>query len=233
MYSKELSERNPLRLFEHSIHGGVGPGNIGVVVARHGIGKTAFLVGIALDDAIRGRKVLHVSLDKSVDHVREFYDEIFMDLAHSAGLEDLATARLEMERHRMIHTYTGGSFSVDKLRHSVQFLKDVAHFEPACLILQGFAFEQATLADVESLRQLAAEFQVELWMSAWTHRGAATDERGIPEPLSKLAPAIAVIVQMADDGGAVKLSLLKDHDNPDVAKLALSLDPATMLLVKQ
>ena len=86
----------------------VGPGNIGVVVARHGIGKTAFLVGIALDDAIRGRKVLHVSLDKTVDHVREFYDEIFMDLAHSAGLEDLATARLEMERHRMIHTYAGG-----------------------------------------------------------------------------------------------------------------------------
>ena len=29
------------------------------------------------------------------------------------------------------------------------------------------------------------------------------------------------------------LSLLKDHDNPDVAKLTLALDPETMLLVKQ
>src|SRR5262249_20984785 len=86
MYAKELNERNPLRLFEHSIHGGLGPGNVGVVVARHGIGKTAFLVGIALDDAMRGRKVLHVSLDKTDDHIREFYDEIFMDLAHSAHL---------------------------------------------------------------------------------------------------------------------------------------------------
>jgi hypothetical protein len=233
MYSKELNERNPLRLFEHSIHGGLGPGNVGVVVARHGIGKTAFLVGIALDDAIRGRKVLHVTLDKTVDHVREFYDEIFMDLAHSAGLEDLASARLEMERHRMIHTYAGGTFTTDKLRHSIQFLKEVAHFDPACLILQGFAFEKATLADIEALRQLAAEFNVELWMSALTHRGAATDEHGIPEPVAKLAPAIAVIVQMADDGGTVKLSLLKDHDNPNVAKLALALDPSTMLLVKK
>lgn len=233
MYSKELSERNPLRLFEHSIHGGVGPGNIGVVVARHGIGKTAFLVGIALDDAIRGRKVLHVSLDKTVDHVREFYDEIFMDLAHSAGLEDLATARLDMERHRMIHTYAGGTFTIDKLRHSVQFLKEVAHFEPECLILQGFHFERATLTDIEALRQVAEEFKVELWMSALTHRGVASDDRGIPEPLAKLAPAIAVIVQMADDGGTVKLSLLKDHDNPDVAKLTLALDPSTMLLVKK
>jgi len=233
MYSKELNERNPLRLFEHSIHGGLGPGNLGVVVARHGIGKTAFLVGIALDDAIRGRKVLHVSLNKTVDHVREFYDEIFMDLAHSAGLEDLATARLDMERHRMIHTYVGKTFTIDKLRQSIQFLKDVAHFEPACLILQGFAFDQATLADIEALRQLAAEFNVELWMSALTHRGVAADERGIPEPITKLASGIAVIVQMTDDGGTVKLSLLKDHDNPNVAKLSLALDPSTMLLVKK
>ena len=233
MYSKDLNERNPLRLFEHSIHGGLGPGNVGVVVARHGIGKTAFLVGIALDDAIRGRKVLHVSLDKTVDHVREFYDEIFMDLAHSAGLEDLATARLEMERHRMIHTYAGGTFTTDKLRHSIQFLKEVANFEPTCLILQGFSCDQATLADIEALRQLAAEFNVELWMSALTHRGAASDERGIPEPIAKLTPAIAVVVQMADDDGTVKLSLLKDHDNPNVAKLALALDPSTMLLVKK
>jgi hypothetical protein len=233
MYSKELNERNPLRLFEHSIHGGVGPGNIGVVVARHGLGKTAFLVGIAIDDAIRARNVLHVTLDKTVDHIREFYDEIFMDLARSADLEDLAMARLDMERHRMIHTYTGGKFTTDKLRHSVQFLKDVAHFEPACLIIEGFAFEKATLAEIEALRQLAADFNVELWMSAVTHRGVASDALGIPEPLTKLASAIAVIVQMTDDGGTVKLSLLKDHDNPNVAKLTLALDPSTMLLVKK
>ena len=233
MYSKELNERSPLRLFEHSIHGGVGPGSIGVVVARHGLGKTAFLVGIAIDDAIRGRKVLHVSLDKTVDHVREFYDEIFMDLARSSGLEDLATARVDMERHRMIHTYSGGTFTIDKLRQSVQFLKEVAHFEPSCLIIEGFVFEQATLADIESLRNLAVAFNAELWMSAVTHRGVGADALGIPEPLTKLASAIAVIVQMADDSGSVKLSLLKDHDNPNVANLTLALDPSTMLLVKK
>ena len=29
MYRKELNERSPLRLFEHSIHGGLGRGNVG------------------------------------------------------------------------------------------------------------------------------------------------------------------------------------------------------------
>jgi len=233
MYRKELNERNPLRLFEHSIHGGLGRGNIGVVVARHGIGKTAFLVGIALDEAMRGRKTLHVSLDKTVDHLREFYDEIFMDLAHSAHLEDLPTERLEMERNRIIHTYAGKSFTIDKLRHSINFLKENAHFDPACLILEGFDFERATVADMKEFRQLAVEFDVEMWMSAITHRGVPSNEHGIPEPVAKLASAIAVIVQMADDSDGVHLSLLKDHDNPNVAKLTLALDPSTMLLVKK
>src|SRR5262245_29724219 len=233
MYRKELNERNPLRLLEHSIHGGLGRGNIGVVVARQGIGKTAFLVGIALDDAMRGRKVLHVSLENTVDHLREFYDEIFMDLAHSAHLEDLPSERLEMERNRMIHTYKGKSFTIDKLRHSINFLKEYAQFNPACVILEGIDFDRATVSEMTAFRQLAGEFNVEMWMSAVTHRGVPLDEHGIPQPVAKLSTAIAVIVQMADDNDGVQLSLLKDHDNPDVAKLALALDPSTMLLVKK
>ena len=233
MYQKELNDRNPLRLFEHSIHGGLGRGNIGVVVARHGIGKTAFLVGVALDDAMRGRKVLHVSLDKTVDHLREFYDEIFMDLAHSAHLEDLATARLEMERNRMIHTYTGKSFTIPKLRHSINFLKEYAHFDAACVILEGFDFDRATAEDLEAFRQLAQEFDVEMWMAAVTHRGVAMNDNGIPAHLARFADLISVIVQMSDAPDGVHLSLLKDHDNPNVAKLTLDLDPSTMLLVKK
>lgn len=233
MYRKELNERNPLRLFEHSIHGGLGSGNIGVVVARHGIGKTAFLVGIALDEAMRGRKTLHVSLDKTVDHIREFYDEIFMDLAHSAHLEDLGSERLEMERNRIIHTYAGKSFTIPKLRHSINFLKEYAHFEPACVIVQGYDFERAKLEDLEGFRQIAADFNVEMWMSAMTHRGVAVDGQGMPEHLAKLSSAISVVVQMSDGTDGVQLSLLKDHDNPDVARLTLALDPSTMLLVKK
>src|SRR5947208_17001628 len=119
MYSKELNERNPLRLFEHSIHGGLGHGKIGVVVARHGIGKTAFLVGIALDEAMRGRKTVHVALDKTVDHMREFYDQSFMDLAHSPQREDLACARLGMERNRIIHAYARKSLTRPKPRQPI------------------------------------------------------------------------------------------------------------------
>jgi hypothetical protein len=156
-----------------------------------------------------------------------------MDLAHSARLEDLPAERLEMERNRMILTYASKSFTTDKLSHSIKFLKENAQFDPACVIVQGFEFERATLADIEAFRQLAREFDVEMWMSAMTHRGIPSNEQGIPEHLAKLASAIAVIVQMTDHSDGVQLSLLKDHDNPNVAKLTLALDPSTLLLVRK
>jgi hypothetical protein len=233
MYRKELNDRSPLRIFENSIHGGLGRGNIGVVVARHGIGKTAFLVGVALDDVMRGKKVLHVALNKTVDHVREFYDELFLDLAHSAGLENIPQERLEMERNRNIHTYVGKSFTVPKLRHALGFLKEYAHFSPSLVVLQGYDFEHATVGDLNELAGLAKEFEVELWMSATTHRDAPKDGKGIPAPLTHVAEALSVVVRMAHDGKAVHLTLLKDHDSPEVASLPLALDPTTLLLVKE
>ena len=44
MIKKELISKSPLRILEKSIHGGVGKGNLGVIAARKGIGKTACLV---------------------------------------------------------------------------------------------------------------------------------------------------------------------------------------------
>ena len=46
MVKAELIKRSPLRVFEQSIHGGLGRGNIGVLASPKGVGKTACLVHI-------------------------------------------------------------------------------------------------------------------------------------------------------------------------------------------
>ena len=62
MYRKYLNARSPLRLLEKGLHGGLGAGNVGALVAGAGVGKSAFLVGVATDELLRGGTVLHVSL---------------------------------------------------------------------------------------------------------------------------------------------------------------------------
>ena len=73
MYREFLTARSPLRLLEKGLHGGLGKGNLGLVLAGHGVGKTSFLVCVALDDLLRGEHVLHVSLDQTVAHTRAHY----------------------------------------------------------------------------------------------------------------------------------------------------------------
>ena len=86
MYRKDVNERSPLRVFEKSMHGGLGRGIVGIVVSRAGVGQTAMLVQIALDDLLRERKVLHISHEHAVYHVRAYYDEIFNDLGFAFRL---------------------------------------------------------------------------------------------------------------------------------------------------
>jgi hypothetical protein len=233
MHRKDLNERSPLRLLEQSIHGGLGRGNIGVVTARHGLGKSAVLVGIALDDLMRGRKVLHVALDERFDKIRAYYDEIFMDLARTGNLQDVATERREVEQYRNIHTYIGNSFSIAKLREAITFLNTHMDFYPAALILEGYRFEQATKENMEELRQIAREIDGELWMSAVTHRDSNKNERGIPEPVAHLEDSIDVILALEPGDTSVTLRLLKDHNNPDVSPSHVALDPTTLLLIQE
>lgn len=230
MLLKELTDRSPLRVFENSIHGGLGAGNLGVVVARHGVGKTAFLVDIALDDLMRGRRVLHVTIGRTIDHVREYYDEIFHDLAQMTELEGTAEIRREIESHRHIKAYLKDTFSIDHLRAHIAMLREVMGFVPVAIVMDGFDFTTATVQDLEALRQFALDLKAEFWMTAHTHRTDPRDANGIPEPVAHLAEVFDVIVHMAHEGSASHLRILKDHDNPNVKDLAITLDPTTMML---
>jgi len=232
IYRKDWNERSPLRVFENSIHGGLGKGNIGVVMSRAGVGKTAFLVGVALDDLMQGSKVMHVALGDSVDHVRHFYDEIFNDLRKTSQMEDAGDTRLQMERCRMIHSYTGGKFSIEKLRRSLAFQKQHAQFEPEVIVVDGYDMDQSSEADWTLLKEFAKEQDVELWLSALTHRDdPVTSPRGIPNPVARFDAWISVMVGLHPEDGAVSVNLLKDHDNQDLTNLHMKLDPTTMLLL--
>src|SRR3954447_11572506 len=206
MYRKEVNERSPMRVFEKSMHGGLGRGNVGVVAARAGTGKTPLLVQIALDDLLRDRRVLHISHEHAVDHVRAYYDEIFHDLTVVSKLADPESVKLDVERHRLIFSLMtqavsapmslrGGRSSIAKILETVDFARDVAHFEPDVIIIDGFDFVNATDDAVKELADLAKQRDVELWFSG--HVGPAPTKPGeLPVPLGDFAQHLNVVVYL-------------------------------------
>ena len=234
MLSKELNDRSPLRILERSIHGGLGKGKIGVVCSGPGVGKSAFLVGVALDYLMRGNQVLHVSIDHSVDRIRNYYDEIFAELANSENLEDAGAVRLLIERNRRIHNFREGAFDVHALQRNLTFLRDHADMHPTLMIVDRHDWDEATEDDLATLQAIAREFEAEMWMSVrtpqnWEAKGAGD----YPGPVPRFEKWIDVVLQLKTADGTVHVKLLKDHDNPEPAATGLDLDPTRLLIVKR
>ena len=231
MYRKFLNARSPMRLLEKGLHGGLGIGNIGVVLAGHGVGKTPFLVGVALDELLRGGSVMHVSLDQTVSHIRTYYDTVFETLVSSTHLEDAAVTHAEIDQNRSIRSYPQAGFSSSKLRQAVK-IDSEAGTRPNLLILEGVDMDAIDWDEAMDIRALAEELAAEVWFSV-----AALEEKvtELPPALRRLEDVISVVLALepaGQDGDTVALRALKDHDNPDVSALHVALDPKTLLLVR-
>lgn len=229
MYRKFLNARSPMRLLEKGLHGGLGKGNLGLVLAGHGVGKSSFLVGVALDDLLRGDHVLHVSLDQTVAHTRAFYDTVFDDLASQAHLEDEVIVHAEIDKLRSIRAYPPTDFGADKLREAVKLEGELGK-KPGLVILEGLDVVAASNDDLLGFKSLAAELDAELWLSI------ALDGEKMPDTAEALlgdrALAFGVVLALEPGPDSVQLRALKDHENQDLQDLHVALDPKSLLLVR-
>ncbi len=230
MLLREMGQKSPVRIFEKSIHGGLGKGNIGAFMARAGVGKTACLVYLALDEMVRGNKVLHFGVEKSVNKIRAWYNEIANHLVEFFHLTDIAELHELIEKNLIIMSYVNHSFTPDKMKAGIQNAVNQGKFMPQMVIVDGFDFENATREEVEILKKIAQEFNLEVWFAARIHRENAIFKGHIPAPYDQFEDQLSVIVLLEPIQDAIFMKLLKDHNNPDLANLHLKLDPKSLLI---
>ena len=231
MWRDLLSKKNPMRIFEKCIHGGLGKGNLGVFMARSGVGKSACLIQISLDNLFRGKNVLHFCFGQRVEKVREWYDEILDDLIHTYDLTQVDEIKDEIASKRMILAYTDNIFDIDRMVAGLKRLAQHGGFLPEVVFIDGYAFETLSRSDLESIKSMAETNDLEVWFAVKTHReGFTVDERGIPAPCNLMDDLLSVIVFLEPMEDSVHLRLLKDHNNPDLQDLHLLLDQNTLLI---
>jgi hypothetical protein len=217
-----------MRLLEKGLHGGLGPGNLGVVLAGNGVGKTSFLVGVAMDELLRSGHVLHASMIHSVSRIRDHYDTVFDELATTRHLEEEAFVHVDVDRCRTIRAYPQGELTTSRLRDAVKIESDVTA-SPSLVIIEGFDFENTPRQDFVDLKTLAGEIAAEIWLSATS---VSEQISKIPSSVERIDDLVSVVLALEPDDDAVLLRALKDHDNPDLSELHVALDPKSMLLIR-
>lgn len=224
--------RSPRTLLERDGHPGPGPGQLGLVMARAGVGKTAFLVGIGIDAMLAGQKVLHVSLDRTVDKVRTWYDDLLVEmLRREKKLEHWAAIQLEVERRRHIHTYVGQSFTVERLRGGLNLIGQAMDFVPQVIILDRVQLEETDPDEVAAIRSVAGGLGAELWMACRTHREEPAAGPGqLPPPADRFQDSVDLAFSLNPNRGRVRLHVVKDRQEMLAKDLNILLDPTTLLL---
>jgi hypothetical protein len=226
----EFTKRSPLRMLLASRETGLGPGRLGALIARAGVGKTACLIHIAFDKIFQNGKILHVSLQDGPDKISSYYNVILAELIRALGLKDERETRTLMEKNRMILAYLNQSFDMRRLRENLWNLSEKTGFRADTLIVDGLDFSKATAQTFEAFTILAKEYETEIWFSALSHRHIAeVNERGIPYPCHEVDGLFSVILQLQPTTSGIQIKLLKDDDRTVKPEDAVILDPSTFL----
>jgi len=224
MLDDELVKKNPLRRLDSQQQGLLPSGNLGLVVAPAGTGKTAFLVQLALDNLLRGEAVLHLSVAGKLQRIRSWYKELLLQLAGGQATAGLRRVEASMQSRQLIITFRKPAGLAARLSERLQQLDAQDIFQPTVVVVDGLGSGGELPGLLGQLAGIAAERNLSLWASL--RQEAARPRNELP---AELLAACAVVVYLEAAGPAVKLHLAKAPDLPSPPP-PLLLDPQTLLL---
>lgn len=234
MTKDDLIRNNPLRALGLGEKGDNRNQGMGLVMARAGLGKTAILVQIALDFMMRGDKVLHVSIDETIDKARNWYSDIFS--LTTAEMDDAERREIEPEvmRNRMIMTFKESAFALAKLKERLDDLVQQDVYKPNCLIVDGYDFAASDTSDMQRFVDFMERRELDaIWFSAVSHRGdKRVSDIGIPAPCHEMGDMFASVLFINPEAEAIKLDIIKCTACEIDASAKLGFDPSTMLISK-
>jgi hypothetical protein len=182
-------------------------------MAKAGVGKTAFLSLLALEEIRRGGKVLHVCVDETPDKIRTWYEEILRAYGKNYPRAIIKEIAYRIDTLRFVASFLHNSFSLQRLQELTLNLTDQAKFNPSILILDGLDVERFDFSFFASLKGFLRETMMPMWMSARIHQLADEQTRTVvPHPCDGIASLLDVVILMEHgEQGMTGIRVLKNR----------------------
>jgi len=199
------------------------------VLARAGMGKTAFLVQMALSSMLGGEGVLHISLHEPISKVTLWYRELF---EKKFTRKPPRSSRMLWEAilpHRFIMTFRVDRFSIPNLEERLNDLMVQGIFSPRILLLDRWKTDRITRDEILELKTFAKKLNMQVWLSVHVHRPDSEKGDFLPAFLKESEELFDVLLQMEDRGQEISIDPLKDVTG-SLKSWLMKMDPVTMLV---
>ncbi len=225
MDKKDFFEYSPIRAFDKLTAGGLKQGEIGLITAKKGLGKTSVLVQFGMDALLADKQLVHVSFDQHSSNVISWYSSIFSEIAKKKNINNAAELKDEIMRERTILNFNPENFTLQKVINTVSALK-TAGIKVSALVIDGVDIKSVSESDIAAVAEFAAAEQIVVWLTS-TEESAKLNDTASVAVLAKLA---AVLHLEAQNTG-VTLSVLKLREATPSS--TLKLDSKTLLICEK
>lgn len=231
MVKNDLIARSPLRVLDRSAEGGLLPGHIGVIMSQKGVGKTACLVHVAIDQIMQDKNIIHVSFNDSTEHLDNWYRDIFKEMAQKHGMENANEFYNDIIKDRIIITLTPSPSPFSKIQRNVSSVMEATHFKASMLVIEGYNFKSGDPKQFEEFRLFLKQKGLSAWFSVTLEKQESDSfVHEIPESFAKFNDIISIAVILLPKKDHISLRLIKDYNISPIPDIPLELDTRTLLI---
>ncbi|MEW5909601.1 MAG: cytoplasmic protein [Thermodesulfobacteriota bacterium] len=222
---------NPLTPLGYTEEDLFSDGFFGAVCARAGVGKTAFLVQLALWAISNEQNALHISLRDPFKKVDLWYMDIFKNLARQMEVKDPVHTWETLLPQRFIMTFKVEGFSVPKLEERMTDLMNQGIFFPNVIFIDGLSLEETGRKSLSELKDLARAHHCNVWFSVRINQ-YSQDLQGsaIPRPVEDFSDLFNSIILLEGFSDQIQVKNLKGGSG-ELPLKSICIDPSTQLLI--
>lgn len=220
MEKKDLIEHSPVRFFDTATKAGLKAGEMGLITAKKGLGKTSILVQFGIDSLLNDKGLVHVSFDQQSSNVISWYSSVLSEIAKKKNFSTMSEISEEIVKNRIVLNFNQETFTLPKVVNTVKSLKEGGTSIDA-VIVDGLDFSKVAAADLKAFKDFVKSQKMTAWFSGTSE---ATELKDTMEA-DKL-DLFTTVAHLAADGKDLALTVLKNGEG------SVKVDAKTMLMSK-
>ena len=196
MEKKDLIAHSPVRFFD-ATKASLKEGEMGLITAKKGLGKTSILVQFGIDSLLNDNALVHVSFDQQSSNVIAWYSSVLSEIAKKKNFS-AEEVNEEIVRNRTILNFNQETFTLPKVVNTLKALKEGGS-KINSIVVDGLDLDKTSTDDLDCIANFVKSQKMTAWFS-FTNEAADLKNTLAKDKLEKFDPNLTEYENMLNNG---------------------------------